>query len=150
MDEVPAEETPEGEITIRRLRGGDEDVVEELARYRGPGDPEGLLADVRTLMLAAFDGERAVGFVLAHELPRRHGDPSALFVYEVDVAETHRRLGIASALFDRLAELARERGIRTGFVLTEPDNEPANALYRSLRGATETATVQWDFSYTDD
>jgi ribosomal protein S18 acetylase RimI-like enzyme len=68
----------------------------------------------------------------------------------VDVAETHRRLGIASALLDRLAELARERGIRTGFVLTEPDNEPANALYRSLRGATETATVQWDFSYTDD
>jgi GNAT superfamily N-acetyltransferase len=47
------------------------------------------------------------------------------------------RRGIASALLARLAELARERGIRTGFVLTEPDNGPANALYRSAGGATE-------------
>jgi ribosomal protein S18 acetylase RimI-like enzyme len=150
MSELPGEGTPGREITIRRLRGGDENIVEELATHQGPGDPEGLLADVRTLMLVAFDEVRPVGFVLAHELPRRHGDPSKLLVYEVDVAETHRRLGIASALLARLAELARERGIRTGFVLTEPDNDPANALYRRVPGATETATVQWDFPYAGD
>ena len=137
-------------ITIRPLTAGDEDVVRELATYDGPGDPETLLADPRTLMLAAFDGARAVGFVLAHELPRRHGDRAKLFVYEVDVAETHRRRGIASALLERLAESARERGIRTGFVLTEPDNGPANALYRGLGGTTESVAVEWTFSYTDD
>jgi aminoglycoside 3-N-acetyltransferase I len=135
--------------SIRLLAPGDEDVVRELATYDGPGDPEALLADPRTLMLVAFDGERPVGFVLAHELPRRHGDRSNLFVYEVDVAETHRRRGIASALLARLAELACERGIRTGFVLTEPDNGPANALYRSSGGEDE-ATVQWTFSYAGD
>ena len=75
-------------------------------------------------MLVAFDGERPVGFVLAHELPRRHGDRAKLFVYEVEVAESHRRRGIASALLARLAELARERGIRIGFVLTEPGQRP--------------------------
>jgi hypothetical protein len=47
-------------------------------------------------MLVAFDGERPVGFVLAHELPRRHGDRAKLFVYEIDVAESQRRRGIAS------------------------------------------------------
>ena len=137
-------------IAIRLLAPGDEEVVRALATYDGAGDPEALLADPRTLVLVAFEGERLVGFVLAHELPRRHGERAKLFVYEVDVAESHRRRGIASALLARLAELARERGIRTGFVLTEPGNGPANALYRSAGGATEAVTVEWTFSYVDD
>jgi ribosomal protein S18 acetylase RimI-like enzyme len=48
-----------------------------------------------------------------------------------------------------LAEIARSRGIRTGFVLTEPDNDPANALYRSLEGE-RVETVMWDFTYAAD
>jgi len=123
--------------------------VRELATYEGGGDPEGLLADPRTLMLVAFAGERPVGFVLAHELPRRHGDRAKLFVYEVDVAETQRRRGVASALFARLAELARERGIRAGFVLTDEDNAAANALY-DRAGGRPRRDVMWEFSYADD
>jgi ribosomal protein S18 acetylase RimI-like enzyme len=148
--EVPESATDVDGIAIRLLAPGDEGVVRELATYDGPGDPEALLADPRSLLLVAFDGTRPVGFVLAHELPRRHGDRSNLFVYEVEVAESHQRRGIASALLERLAGLARERGIRVGFVLTEPGNGPANALYRSAGGATEGVTVQWEFSYEDD
>jgi ribosomal protein S18 acetylase RimI-like enzyme len=132
VDEIP-------EFSIRLLAPGDEGVVRELADYDGHGDPEGLLADPRTLLLAAFDGGRPVGFVLAHELPRRRGDR----------AETHRRRGIASELLARLADLARERGIRVGFVLTEEENEPANALYRSAGGTAE-VSVQWQLAYADD
>ena len=77
------------------------------------------------------------------------GERANLFVYEVEVAESHQRRGIASTLFARLVELARERGIRAGFVLTEPDNDPANALYRSAGGASSTV-VEWDFSYAAD
>ncbi len=150
MDEGPDSTTAAPEIAVRLLAPGDEGVVRELAMYGGRGDPEALLADPRTLLLVAFHGERPVGFVLAHELPRRHGDPAKLFVYEVDVAESHQRRGIASALLAGLAELARERGIRTGFVLTEPDNGPANALYRSAGGATDSVKVEWTFSYADD
>ena len=128
---------------------GDEEVVRELATHEGPGDPETLLADPRTLMLVAFDGGLPVGFLLAHELPRRHGARAKLFVYELDVAETHRRRGIASALLDRLAGLARKRGIRAGFVLTDEDNAAANALYRSAHG-TPHKDVMWEFSYADD
>jgi ribosomal protein S18 acetylase RimI-like enzyme len=150
VDDGPAYPTGAPEIAIRLLAPGDEAVVRELATYDGPGDPEALLADQRTLMLVAFDAARPVGFVLAHVLPRRHGDPASLFVYEVDVAESHRRRGIASALLARLGELARERGIPAGFVLTEPDNGPANALYRDAGGATEAVVVQWGFRYADD
>ncbi|MDX6481734.1 MAG: hypothetical protein QOG85_2244 [Gaiellaceae bacterium] len=138
------------EIEIRVLQPGDEHVVRALRTYEGDGDPEGLFADPHTLMLVAFDGERPVGFVLAHDLPRRHGDPSGLFVYEVDVAATHRRRGIARALLGRLADLARERGIRQGFVLTELDNVPANALYEALGGKVEGTDVVWKFAYTDN
>jgi ribosomal protein S18 acetylase RimI-like enzyme len=150
VDEGPDSTTGVAEIAIRLLASGDERVVRELATYDGAGDPEALLADSRTLLLVAFDEGRPVAFVLAHELPRRHGDPAKLFVYEIDVAESHQRRGIGSALLDRLAELARARGIRTGFVLTEPDNGPANALYRGAGGATESVKVEWTFSYADD
>ena len=150
MDEVPRFGTPELAISIRLLRAGDDGVVRELATCEGPGDPEALLADPRTLMLVAFEGKRPVGFVLAYELPRRHGERARLFLYEVDVAETHRRRGMASALLQRLAELARERGISTGFVLTDPGNGPANSLYRTAGGATEKVSVEWTFSYGDD
>ena len=149
VDEASEETTTSSGMSIRLLAPGDEEIVRALATYEGPGDPEALLADPRTLMLVAFDGERPVGFVLGHELPRRHGDRSKLFVYEVDTAETHQRRGIASALLARLAELARERGIRVGFVLTDEDNAAANALYRSA-GGTSAADVIWTFSYGDD
>ncbi len=150
MDDGPVNPTAVPEIAIRLLAPGEEAVVRELATYDGPGDPEALLADPRTLMLVAFDAERPVGFVLAHALPRRHGDPASLLVYEVDVAESHRRRGIASALLARLGELARERGIPAGFVLTEPDNGAANALYRDAGGAREAVVVQWELRYADD
>jgi ribosomal protein S18 acetylase RimI-like enzyme len=150
VDEGPDSTTRVGGIAIRLLAPGDESVVRKLATYDGPGDPAALLADSRTLLLAAFAEEQPVGFVLAHELPRRHGDTAKLFVYEIDVAESHRRGGIASALLERLAELARGRGIPTGFVLTDPDNGSANALYQSAGGATDSVKVEWTFSYADD
>ena len=136
-------------IELRLLQPGDENVVHALRTYDGHGDPEGLLADPRTLVLVAFDDERPIGFVLAHELSRRHGDRSKLFVYEVDVAESHQRRGIGKALLARLEEIARERGIRVGFVLTEPDNNAGNALYASAGGTSHT-DVMWTFSYEDD
>ena len=43
---------------------------------------------------------------------------------------------------------ARERGIRSGFVLTEPDNDAANALYAGAGGSRH-PDVTWTFTYTD-
>ena len=126
--------------TIRRLGPGDEDVVRALAE----DEPQtALLADERTTFVAAFDGETPIGFAFGYVLPRRHGRPKIFFVYEIEVREPYRRRGIGKELMRRLAD---EAGVVEGFVLTEPDNDAANALYRSLDG-TPSDVVQWDFDY---
>jgi ribosomal protein S18 acetylase RimI-like enzyme len=118
-------------VKIRRLGVGDEEVVRQLAVR----DPQtALLADDRTIMLAAFEDDEPVGFVLAYALPRRHGDAAMLSIYEIDVDAERRRAGIATALMHHLSELARERGIAEGFLLTNESNEAAMAFYASLAG----------------
>jgi ribosomal protein S18 acetylase RimI-like enzyme len=137
-------------VTIRRLGPGDEQVVERLAEQAPPERASELLADERTIFLVAFDGDEPepAGFVLAYELLRRHGDPSRLFVYEVGVAPTARRRGVATELLRELRRIASERGIRHGFVLTNEANEAAMELYRSLGGVRpSTDDVLWDFEY---
>jgi aminoglycoside 3-N-acetyltransferase I len=132
-------------FAIRVLEPGDEDVVARLAT-RTPRTA--LLADERTIFLVAFDADEPIGFVLAYDLPRRHGLESTLLIYEVEVDELHRRLGVATRLLRELERLARDREIGEAFVLTEPDNAAANALYASL-GGRRTDVVEWDFPYAD-
>jgi ribosomal protein S18 acetylase RimI-like enzyme len=109
-----------------------------------------LLSDERTFYVVAFHGDRAVGYVYAHELLRRHGDRAMLFVYDLGVEEVFRRRGIATELMRELERIGRSRGLRSGFVLTNASNEPAMAFYRSL-GATRPNDddVMWDFEYED-
>lgn len=133
------------QTTVRRLGPGDEEVVRQLAER----EPQvGLLTDEATIFLAAFQDDRPVGFVFGYELPRRHGDPSILFIYELEVDEARRRQGIATRLMTELERIARARGIVEGFVLTEPDNAAANTLYESLGGERSDA-VMWDYRYAD-
>ena len=108
----------------------------------------GLLADEATIFLAAFDGTEPIGFVFGYELPRRHGAPSILFIYELEVNDEYRRQGIATRLMTGLEQIAHSRGIAEGFVLTEPENAAANTLYESLGGERSDA-VMWDYRYAD-
>jgi aminoglycoside 3-N-acetyltransferase I len=134
-------------VNVRRLAPGDEAVVLRLATRQPPRRVEELLADGRTFFLVAENDREPVGFVLAYELLRRHGDPSQLFVYEVDVEERHRRRGVATALLRELARLAAAAGIPEGFVLTDRGNEPAMALYAAAGGVRPEDCVLWEFEY---
>jgi aminoglycoside 3-N-acetyltransferase I len=134
-------------IEIRRLAPGDEEVVAALAEQEPP-DAAALLRDERTVYVAALDGGRPIGYVYAHELLRRHGDRSMLFVYDLGVDEEYRRRGIATRLLRELETIARARGIRTGFVLTNAGNDAAMALYESVGGVRpDDDDVMWDFDY---
>ena len=106
-----------------------------------------LLADESTIFLAAFDGEEPVGFVFGYDLPRRHGDPSIVFVYEIDVEPAYQQRGIGKGLLAELLRIGRERGAGEAFVLTDHDNAAANALYASL-GGVRSDVVMWDFPET--
>ena len=124
-------------VTIRRLTAGDAAVVEQLAEQQPARTA--LLADDRVRFVVAFDGDDPVGFALGYELPRRHGRPTSFFVYELGVDEPYRRRGIGRRLMAELLE-----GHEKAFVLTEPSNDAANALYASL-GGTRVDSVMWDF-----
>ncbi|MGN6799622.1 MAG: GNAT family N-acetyltransferase [Gaiellaceae bacterium] len=125
-----------GQTTIRRLGPGDEDVIRALAE----DEPQtALLADERTIFVAAFDGEDPVGFAFGYLLPRRHGAPTIFFVYELDVDERYRRQGIGRRLMQELLF-----GQEQAFVLTDAGNDAAMALYASL-GGTRVDSVMWDF-----
>jgi len=65
----------------------------------------------------------------------------------VDAA--YRRQGVASALLKELAEIARARGIATGFVLTSAANAAAMRLYESVGGVRPADDdVMWDFEWS--
>lgn len=133
---------PEGletELSIRRLGPADAAVVETLASGSTPR--VALLGDDRTVFVAAFDGDRPVGFAFGYVLPRRHGEEAILFVYEVDVDESFRRRGIGRRL---LEQLRAEAGEIPAFVVTEPEHETANALYAALGGEPRAQTI-WRF-----
>jgi ribosomal protein S18 acetylase RimI-like enzyme len=133
-------------LEIRRLGPGDGELVVKLAT-REPRTA--LLDDPRTLFLVALDGGAPVGFVLAYELPRRHGHAVTLCIYEVDVDAAWQRRGVATRLLRELEGIARRAGIAEAFVLTDPDNVAAMELYRSVGGVPQ-AVVEWDFDYAED
>ena len=131
-------------MKVRVLEPGDEAVVERLAT-REPRTA--LLQDPRTIFLVAFDDGEPVGFVLAYALPRRHGFNVTLCVYEIEVDAARRRQGIGTRLLRELEQVARQRGIEEGFVLTDDDNVAAMRLYESA-GGVRNDVVEWDFDYT--
>ena len=90
-----------------------------------------------------------VGFALWYSTFSTFRGRPGLYLEDLFVRPEFRGRGIGKALLARLAELARERDIRIGFVLTDDDNVPANALYRSA-GGTSSKDVMWEFRYAGD
>lgn len=116
-----------------------------------PVRPEGterfLTAAGHHLFLAYDDaGTAPVGFVSGVETI--HPDKGTeMFLYELAVAESHRRRGIGRALVARLAALGRERGCYGMWVLVDTGNDVALAAYRSAGGKGDgtCSVVTWDF-----
>jgi ribosomal protein S18 acetylase RimI-like enzyme len=122
------------DITFRHL--GPDDLPLLLAVREGlfdnPVDPvqaAAFLADPLHEIVLAYAGDDTVGL---------HPDkPPAMFVNEVGVREDWQRCGIGRAVTERLMEVARARGCKGIWLGTEPDNDAALALYRSLGGDEE-------------
>ena len=132
---------------IRRLTGPDVAVLKRLLRtfgdafgeaetYQGavPSDGYlGALLDGQTFVaLAALEGEEVVGGLAAYVLDKFERERSEVYVYDLAVAEAHRRRGIARRLLEALKPIARARGARVIFVQADRDDAAAIALYQSL------------------
>jgi aminoglycoside 3-N-acetyltransferase I len=84
------------------------------------------------IALAAVKDSAVVGGIAAYELKKFEQDRSEIYIYDLAVAAGHRREGIATALIQKLKELALARGAYVIFVQADRDDGPAIALYSKL------------------
>ena len=107
---------------------------------------ERFLAEAGHHLLFAFDeADQAVGMISGVEMT--HPDKGTeMFIYELGVSPSARRLGVATALVRALTEIDRERGCYGMWVGTEPGNDPALATYRTAGAGEEAPFVllSWD------
>ena len=108
----------------------------EVATYtaRQPDDEylARLLASGTFVAVAAVDAGAIIGGLAAYVLPKFEQARSELYIYDLAVAESHRRQGVATALIDELRKLAVERGAYVIFVQADHGDEAAIALYTKL------------------
>jgi aminoglycoside 3-N-acetyltransferase I len=109
-----------------------------------------LLGSSYFIALAALNGDEVVGAIAAYELVKFEQERSEIYIYDLAVAETHRRKGIATALIRKLKKIAATRGAYVIFVQADTgvEDEPAIALYTKL-GAREDV-LHFDIAVTEE
>jgi aminoglycoside 3-N-acetyltransferase I len=105
---------------------------------------EALLAKEHVIVLVALLGQEVVGGLVAYELDKFERARRELYIYDLAVAEVHRRQGIATALIQRLREIAARRGAWVVYVQADYGDEPAIALYEKL--GTREDVLHFDFA----
>jgi aminoglycoside 3-N-acetyltransferase I len=109
-----------------------DDAASYDARRPNPGYLRTLLGRDTFIALAAVDGGEVVGGLAAYVLPKFEQERSEVYIYDLAVAQTHRRRGIATALIDELRGIARTLGAWVIFVQADLGDDPAIALYDKL------------------
>jgi aminoglycoside 3-N-acetyltransferase I len=93
---------------------------------------ERLLGSEYFIALVALQDTEVVGGITAYELIKFEQERSEIYIYDLAVAATHRRQGIATALIQELQKIAEVRGAYVIFVQADIGDEPAIALYTKL------------------
>lgn len=136
-------------IEIRQLLPDDIALMREMLRVFGeafedehsygsaqPKDAylKHLLGGDSFIALAALKNGVVVGALAAYELKKFEQERSEIYIYDLGVGAAHRRCGIATALIEKLKDIARERGAYVIFVQADTgvDDAPAIALYEKL------------------
>ena len=129
-------------IAIERLGPGDAARAERAVRTfktasRAEIALEAFLRNPANYLLVAEQENEAVGFLLAYRLERADREASQMFVYEVEVAPAWRGRRLASALMEKIKDLARAEEMFEAFVLTSRSNDAARRLYAHTGAVVE-------------
>lgn len=90
------------------------------------------LSHPHIMALVAIEKEKVVGGLVAYELAKLEQARSEIYIYDLAVAEAHRRKGIATALITKLQQIASQCGAWVVYVQADYGDEPAIALYTKL------------------
>ena len=138
---------PSSTFTIRLLRSADiallektldvfGEAFEDVETYRrarpGAAYLERLLDSDYFISLAGLSDGEVVGGLAAYELRKFEQARSEIYIYDLAVAASHRRQGIATALILELRKIAAARGAYVIFVQADLEDDPAIALYTKL------------------
>ena len=88
-----------------------------------------LLGKQHFIALVALSGAEVVGGLTAYVLEKFEQERREIYIYDMAVAEVHRRKGIATQLIRELQAVARERGAYVIFVQADPGDTAALGLY---------------------
>jgi aminoglycoside 3-N-acetyltransferase I len=91
-----------------------------------------LLAGPSFIALAAVKDDVVVGGLAAYELRKYEQPRSEVYIYDLAVAEAHRRQGIATALIREVCAIAKSRNAWVVYVQADLTDPPAVALYTKL------------------
>lgn len=100
----------------------------------GPGDAYlmQLLDRESFIALGALKDGTVVGGLVAYVLDKFEQERREIYIYDLAVAEKHRRQGIATALIASLQSIALACGAYVIFVQADYGDDPAIALYTKL------------------
>ncbi|MEO0380966.1 MAG: AAC(3)-I family aminoglycoside N-acetyltransferase [Pseudomonadota bacterium] len=90
------------------------------------------IADPNFVALVSKDGGRTVGALAAYVLRKFEQERAEVYIYDLAVASSHRRKGVATSLIQNLQKIASEIGAEVIFVQADHGDDPAIALYESL------------------
>jgi aminoglycoside 3-N-acetyltransferase I len=128
--------TPADVPRIRELNALFGEAFSDRATYgaRPPDDAyvAGLLAKDHVIVLTALESDTVVGGLVAYQLHKFESARSEIYIYDLAVADTHRRRGIGTALIERLRAIAAARDAWVIFVQGDYGDDPALALYDKL------------------
>ena len=112
------------------------DAFDDPATYTGDQPStdylERLIARDTFIAVTAIEGDVVVGALAAYVLPKFEQERSEIYIYDLAVAEAHRRQGIATALIGELQRIAARRGAYVIFVQADYGDDAAIALYEKL------------------
>jgi aminoglycoside 3-N-acetyltransferase I len=96
-----------------------------------------LLGSESFIALAALKNDSVVGGLAAYELRKFEQERSEIYIYDLAIAEGHRREGIATELIGELTKIAAARGAYVVFVQADHGDAPAIALYTKFGARQE-------------
>jgi aminoglycoside 3-N-acetyltransferase I len=134
-------------VTLHRLKPADVLLLRKLNALFGEAfaDPatygaepptdaylQALLGKDHVVALVALAAGDVLGGLVAYELDKFERARRETYIYDLAVAEQHRRQGIATALIEYLRAIAAQRGAWVVYVQADHGDDPAIALYDKL------------------